>query len=500
VKASLSADRAPDDVLVIGSGFAGIGMAIALLRRNITRFTVLEQKGEVGGTWRDNRYPGAACDVESHLYSFSFEPNPNWTRTFAGQEEILEYLKYCARKYAVYPHVRFHSSAVAAEWDHEKGLWYVTLRGGEVLSARVVVSACGGLSRPLRPEIRGLSSFRGKMFHSAEWDDTVGLAGKRVAVIGTGASAIQIVPAIAAEVQSLSVFQRTPPWILPKIDPSIGVLRRALFRRVPALLKLRRQRLYWLREAMALGFVVEPRLLKAAEILSRRFLRRSVKSPDLRSKLLPSYRMGCKRILPTNAYYPALQRPNVELVTEGIEEILESGIRTKDGRERAFDAIVLAVGFRVAEEIAPFPIIGRDGRRLDETWHDGAQAYLGATVSGFPNLFFMVGPNTGLGHNSMILMIESQIAYALDAIQTIRTQGLKSVDVLVDVQARYNEGIQARMGRTVWASGCRSWYLSRSGRNTTLWPGFTFEFRRKTARFDACHYALVPLNSGQANL
>jgi cation diffusion facilitator CzcD-associated flavoprotein CzcO len=481
------------NVLIVGAGFAGIGMAIALRQAGITDFAILERSGEVGGTWRDNHYPGAACDVESHLYSFSFEPNPDWTRTFAGQAEILEYMKRCAGKYGVYPFVRFHTSVRSARWDEGQGRWHVELDDGVTLTARVLVSGCGGLSRPAYPDIVGLDRFAGKIFHSARWDHDFSLDGKRVAVIGTGASAIQIVPKIAPRVERLSVYQRTPPWILPKPDRAIHPFERALFRRLPLSQALVRGIIYWQREALALGFVTDTRLLKLLERVARRYLKKSVKDPALRDKLSPSYSIGCKRILPTNDYYPALQRPNVELVTDAIQEVTRDGILTTDGKERRLDAIVLATGFQVAEHVAPFDIEGREGRSLKAEWRDTAEAYLGTTVSGFPNLFFIIGPNTGLGHSSMIVMIEAQIAYIRDAIETMRREGLKLVAVRPAPQTIFNTRIHARLANTIWASGCKSWYQTRSGKNTTLWPGFTFEFRRRTRRFDPTPYELVAL-------
>jgi len=481
-----------DEVLIVGTGFAGIGLAIQLLKAGITRFTLLERADEIGGTWRDNHYPGAACDVESHLYSFSFEPNPEWTRTFAGQAEILEYLKRCVEKYGVHPHVRFHADVASARWDAASSHWQVRLEGGALLTARVLVSACGGLSRPARPDIPGLERFLGKRFHSARWDHSFTLDGKDVAVVGTGASAIQIVPAIAPLVRRLHLYQRTPPWILPKADVPIPSSRRALYRRMPQFQTLRRRMIYWQREALGLGFVRAPRLLWAAEAASRAFLKKSVASPALRARLLPKYKMGCKRILPTNDFYPAIQRPNVDLVTTGIEEVTPRGIRSKDGVERPVDAIVLATGFAAAEQCSPFEITGRGERSLAATWEAGAEAYLGTSVAGFPNLFLIVGPNVTLGHSSMILVIEAQIGYIVDAIRTMRRDALDAVEVLAAEQARYNEEIQARLARSVWASGCKSWYLTRSGKNTTLWPGLIGEFRRRTERFDASRYERLP--------
>ncbi len=479
-------------VVIVGSGFAGLGMAIRLKQAGIDDFVVLEQAGEVGGTWRDNHYPGAACDVQSHLYSFSFEPWPEWTRDFAQQKEILTYLRHCADKYGVRPHIRFNTRVTGARFDERTGLWEVETGDGKRLRARVLVPGCGPLSRPSLPDIPGLASFQGKMFHSARWDDEYPLEGKKVGVVGTGASAIQIVPAIAARVKQLSVFQRTPPWIMPKPDGVIPSWKRAVFRRVPMAQTAARRGIYWRRELLAVGFVVQPRIMRALSRLARLNLRRNVRDPALRAKLTPTYTMGCKRILPTNDYLPALQRPNVELVTDGIAEVRAHSIVTKDGTERPLDALVLATGFEAAEAVAPFDVHGRKGQSLDTVWRDGAEAYLGTTVAGFPNLFLLIGPNTGLGHNSMVFMIESQIAYVLDAVKRMRARDLRLVDVRPDVQAAYNARIQERLKNTVWATGCMSWYLTRSGKNTTIWPGFTFEYRWRTHRFDAASYEELP--------
>ncbi len=469
-------------------------MAIALKRAGIEDFVLLEQADEVGGTWRDNRYPGAACDVESHLYSFSFEPNPLWSRIFASREEILKYLIGCANKFDVRRHIRFRTTAVRATFDEVDASWTLETRDGETLRARIVVAACGGLSRPAHPAIAGLGTFRGKAFHSAGWDPACSLAGKRVAIIGTGASAIQIVPSIAAEVSRLCIYQRTAPWIMPKPDRPIRPIEQRIFRRLPLAQRLARLAVYWQREALAFGFVVDPRIMKLGERVSRRHLERSIANPVLRATLTPNYRMGCKRVLPSNDYYPALLRENVEVVTEPIDQIRAHAVATTDGRERAADVIVFATGFQAADDVAPFDISGRGGHRLADLWRDGAEAYLGMTVSGFPNLFFIVGPNSGLGHSSMVFMIEAQVAYIRSCIETMRDRRLALVDLREDVQRSYNERLQARLGKTVWATGCDSWYRARSGKNTTLWPGFTFEFRLRARRFDERHYRLSHLS------
>jgi cation diffusion facilitator CzcD-associated flavoprotein CzcO len=480
-------------VVIVGTGFGGIGMAIRLKQAGMHDFTILEQDAGVGGTWRANHYPGAACDVESHLYSFSFEPHPGWSRTFAPQREILAYLERCADKYGLLPHIRFETAATAATFDEATGLWTVQTSRGEPITARVVISATGGLSRPAYPDIPGLASFAGKTFHSARWDHAYPLEGKRVGVIGTGASAIQIVPAIAPRVRELAVFQRSPAWILPKHDPAISPEEQDRFRRHPALQRLARLRQYLVHEVMALGFVVDPRILKLASRLAWKHLEQRVPDPVLRERLTPRYAMGCKRVLLSNDFYPAMSRPNVSLITDGIAAVRPGGVVTKDGREHALDALVLATGFHAADSVAPFPVRGRGGRDLGEAWRDGAEAYLGTTVRGFPNLFFIVGPNTGLGHSSMVYMIESQLAYIQGALAAMEANKLRLVDVRADAQARYNQRLQGRLAKTVWSTGgCSSWYQAANGKNVTLWPGFTFEYRRRTRRFDAEAYELVP--------
>ena len=486
--------RKTHEVVIVGSGFAGIGMAIRLKQEGIDDFVVLERADRVGGTWRDNHYPGVACDVESHLYSFSFAPNPDWTRQFAPQSEILAYLERCVERFGIGPHVRFGAEVNGARFDERAGLWEVRTASGETFVARVVVGASGlALSRPTLPDIPGRETFAGKAMHSARWDHDYALEGKTVAVVGTGASAIQIVPSIAKTVGKMHVFQRTAPWIVPKPDGPISERKRALFRRFPALQTLARRSIYWKRELLGAGFALDPRINRALGRVASLYLRQQVRDPALREKLTPHYTMGCKRVLPTNDWYRTLQRDNVEVVTDGIAEIRPHSIVTKDGVERPVDAIVYATGFEAAEVRPQFSIRGRRGLELTEAWKDGFEAYLGTTVTGFPSFFMIVGPNTGLGHSSMILMMESQFAYVLDAIRTMRERGLRFVDVRPDAQREYNEAIQARLRRRVWATGgCVSWYNTKDGKNTTLWPGFTFEFRLRTRRFDASSYELAP--------
>jgi cation diffusion facilitator CzcD-associated flavoprotein CzcO len=486
--------RDNDHVVIVGAGFAGLGMGIRLKQAGIDDFTILERADRLGGTWRDNTYPGITCDIPSFLYSYSFEPNPRWSRFFGPQEEILAYLEHCADKFDVRRHIRFGTAVTDASFDERTGLWTVRPSAGAPVLARVVVSGSGhALSKPVFPDVPGRERFAGKTMHSARWDHGYSLRGKRVAVVGTGASSVQIVPSIAAEVGSMAVYQRTAAWVQPKPDFDITPTQQTIFAKVPALQQAIRGVVYCALEAMAIGYVVEPRMNRLRELQCLRFLRESVPDEALRAKLTPSFRLGCKRILISNDYFAALQRPNAELVTDAIREIRPGGILTSDGKERPFDAIVYATGFETSEAKPPFPIVGRGGLELKDVWREGITAYAGTTISGFPNAFMLLGPNTGLGHSSMIYMMESQFNYVLDAIQTIRARRLKYVDVRHDVEDRYNDRLQQRLQRTVWNSGgCRSWYLTHNGKNTVTWPGFTFEYRLQMRRFDAANYQLAP--------
>ena len=479
-------------VAIVGSGFAGLGMAIRLKQAGIHDFVVLERAHDVGGTWRDNSYPGCQCDVPSHLYSFSFAPNPDWTRTFSNQPEIWAYLRRCAEDYGITPHIRFGHDVLSAHWDPEVEHWRLETSQGTV-TADVFVSGMGALSEPSIPPIPGLERFEGTAFHSAAWDHEHDLTGKRVAVIGTGASTIQIVPRIQPAVAELTVFQRTPPWVLPHPDRPVSDLERRVYRMLPAAQRAMRAAIYWARETFVFGFM-HPRIIEnTAERLSRAHLSRQVKDPELRRKLTPSYRMGCKRILISNDYYPALMKPNVEVVTDGIAEISGSSILTRDGARRDVDTIILGTGFHVTDLPAAEKIYGREGRSLTEVWAGTMEAHAGTTVAGFPNLFWLLGPNTGLGHNSVVFMIEAQIAYVMDALRTMEERGLHAVEPRRDAQTAYNEELQRRMEGTVWTSGgCRSWYLDAAGKNRTLWPGGTWRFKQRTRRFDIANYRAWP--------
>ncbi len=477
-------------IAIVGSGFAGLGLAIQLRRSGVDDFVVLERSGEVGGTWRDNTYPGCACDVPSHLYSFSFAPNPEWTRTYSPQPEIQAYLRRCAREFGVLPHIRFHSALQRARWDESTGRWELQTATGP-RTAQFLVAAQGALSEPALPDIPGIEDFTGEVFHTARWRHDTDLRGRRVAVIGTGASAIQVVPRIQPQVERLVLFQRTPPWIMPHRDRPIRDWERRLYRTVPAAQRAVRTGVYWGRETFVLGF--SGGAMPLGERIARRHLRNQVADPELRAKLTPHYRMGCKRILLSNEYYPALTRPNVDVVTAGIREIRANSVVSNDAVEHEVDAIVLGTGFRVTDMPIAHMVRGRGGRSLDDVWQGSPQAHMGTSVAGFPNLFLMTGPNTGLGHTSIVFMVESQVAYILDALRRVQQRGAAIVEVREDAQLTSNRWIQSKLAKSVWnTGGCKSWYLDRSGRNSTLWPGPTFTYRLRTRRFDAENYAMHP--------
>jgi cation diffusion facilitator CzcD-associated flavoprotein CzcO len=481
------------DVAIVGTGFSGLGMAIQLQKAKRHSFVLLEKAGDVGGTWRENHYPGCACDIPSHLYSFSFEPNPRWTRMFAPQREILEYLRGCADKYGIRPHIRFHSEVLRVEFDERDARWRVHTRTG-LVTARHLVLGLGALSRPSTPNLRGIERFAGKAFHSAEWDHACDLAGKHVAVIGTGASAIQFVPEIVDRVGKLHLFQRTPPWVLPHPDRAITPLERALFRLIPLSQRLYRYAIYWQNEARALGFTVDPRIMKLARALGERNIERQIRDPRLRALVRPSYMPGCKRILMSNTWYRALARPNVDVVTSGIAEVTARGIIDGSGVERPADVIIYGTGFDVQDTLTPMRVFGRDGVELNERWRaDRVEAYRGTTIAGFPNLYTLMGPNTGLGHNSIVFMIEAQVGYVLRCIEALERRGARCADVRPEAQAAFNAELQPRLQRSVWASGCQSWYLDEQGRNATIWPGFTFEYWLRTRRFDPRHHVFDPV-------
>ncbi|MER7949095.1 NAD(P)/FAD-dependent oxidoreductase [Streptomyces sp. NPDC096079] len=484
-------------VAVIGSGFGGIGAAVRLRREGITDFVVLERADSVGGAWRDNSYPGCACDVPSHLYSFSFAPNPDWPRTFSGQRHIRAYLEHVTDTFGIRPHLRLNHEMLKARWDADTLRWEIETSGG-TFSAEVLVAAAGPLSDPRIPDIPGLADFPGKVFHSARWDHDYDLRGKRVAMVGTGASAIQIVPEIQREVGRLTLFQRTPPWVMPRMDRAISAPERWLHRALPATATLRRGVLWGIRELQVGAFTKHPGELGLVERLAKANIARSIKDPELRAKLTPSYRIGCKRILLSNTYYPALAQPNVDVVASGLREVRGSTVVAADGTETEVDAIVFGTGFHVTDIPIAERVVGAEGHTLAESWKDGVQVLRGATAGGFPNLMMIIGPNTGLGNSSMILMIESQLNYLADYLRQLALLtptglgGRSALAVRPSAVGAWNRKVQSRMERTVWkAGGCDSWYLDANGRNTTLWPGTTAEFRRETRQVDLSEYEVI---------
>jgi cation diffusion facilitator CzcD-associated flavoprotein CzcO len=477
-------------VAIVGTGFSGLGLAIRLKQRGMENFVILERADDVGGTWRDNTYPGCACDVPSHLYSFSFAPNPNWSRHFSPQREIWAYLRDCVERFGLARHILLNHELLEAAWDEDAACWRIETSRGP-FTADILALGNGPLSEPAIPAISGLERFAGTVFHSAQWNHEHDLSGESVAVIGTGASAIQFVPQIQPQVKRLTLFQRTPPWVMPRNDHAIAPERRARFRRYPLLQQFVRGGIYLQREIGALALVYRPQLMRGAKRQAREHLAAQVADPELRAKLTPRYQMGCKRILLSDDFYPAVSSANVEVVTERVRKVTEQSVVAEDGSERPVDTIILATGFRVTDMPAAAHVRGREGRTLADVWRQGPRAYFGTTISGFPNLFMLIGPNTGLGHTSMIYMIESQLAYILDALRLMRQRGIQAVEPRLEAQAAFNEEIQRRMRGTVWTSGCASWYLDAGGVNSTLWPGFTAEYRWRTHRFDPANYLLT---------
>ncbi len=461
---------------IIGAGFAGIGAAIRLKDQGINDFEIFERGTRVGGTWRDNTYPGAACDIPSRLYSYSFAPNPDWSHTYSASDEILGYIDSMVESSGIAPHIRFGHNVTGVEFDEVAGEWTVNFEGREPVRARTVIVASGPLANASFPKIDGIETYEGHKIHSARWDHDYDFTGKKVAVVGTGASGVQIVPELVKVAKSVKVFQRTPGWVIPRVNSSTGGWLKRIYKDVPFAEKIARSAWFWGHESVALGVVWDSPFTRVVEAVSLANLRRQVKDPWLRRQLKPDFSAGCKRLLMTSDYYPALQADNCKLVTWPIARLSPKGIRTVEGVEHQFDAIVFATGFEVSKAGTPFPVIGVDGRELAAEWSRGAYAYRSVAVSGYPNLYFTFGPNSGPGHSSALVYMEAQIDYIVEAISKLLQFGWTSLDVRPEVQARYNEDIQQRLQSTTWNSGCQSWYLTDDGFNATMFPGFATQY------------------------
>lgn len=481
----------PLTVAIIGTGFGGICAAIKLKEAGINNITMFEKADRLGGTWRDNTYPGAACDVPSHLYSFSFEKKHDWTRKFAEQAEILAYLHHCAQKYKLLPHIRFNTEIESATFDETEGVWVIHTNKGEQYKASILISACGQLNRPAYPKIKGLDSFAGTQFHSARWNHDYDLKGKNVAVIGTGASAIQFVPPVVKQAEKVFLFQRTPPWILKKPDRAYLSIEKTLFKYLPFYQLLHRAQIYWWNEVRFLAFRKNSIFNDIFSAVVKRNLENSIKDPVLKAKLTPDYPVGCKRILITNDYYQGISSSNVSVITEEIDSVTPEGVLTTDNNLYKVDTIIYGTGFQSTDFLAPMKITGRNGQDLNQTWQDGAEAYLGITISGFPNLFLLYGPNTNLAHNSIIYMLESQINYVMSCINILRKDNVKYIDLKKELMRTYNSSIQERIKDAVWTGGCNSWYMRADGKNTNNWPGFTFEYRFRTRNANIDDYEVI---------
>ncbi|HSW12533.1 MAG TPA: NAD(P)/FAD-dependent oxidoreductase [Solimonas sp.] len=482
--------QAPLQVAVIGAGFGGLGLGYYLKQAGIEDFVILEKADEVGGTWRENTYPGSGCDIPSHLYSYSFEPHYPWAYRYGKQSEILDYQRHVARKHDIQRHIRFGCEVSSAAFDEASGLWTVTLGNGEQIQARQVVSAVGQLHRPAYPKVKGLERFKGKAFHSARWDHSFDLKGKTVAVIGTGASAVQFVPEVAKLVEKLHVFQRSPGWFVPKFEKAFGPFTQWLLKTFPVIHDLDRWRIFFVAETLAYAYNGHKWVEKLVTALAKTHLWIQVRDPVLRKKLTPDFPVGCKRILLSNDWLPTMARPNVEVVDTAIREVTEDSVITADGSVRKVDALIYGTGFTATDFLAPMAVRGLGGQDLHASWSQGAEAYLGMSVSGFPNFFMLYGPNTNVGSGSIIHMLECQQRYIVQMAQALRSQGWRYAELRASAQAAYRDEIQTRSAATTYSGNCQSWYKTAEGRNTNNWVGSMLEFARRTRQPDFTAYRI----------
>ena len=479
-------------IAIIGAGFGGLAMAIRLLQNQIYDFTILEKASDVGGTWRENQYPGAACDVQSHMYSLSFAPKTDWSKRYAEAPEIFSYIQDLIKNFDLKKYCQFDTEVISAEYQENQCEWKLTLKNAETLFAQFVVFASGPLHIPQIPHINGIENFKGKIFHSSQWDHQYNLDGKKVASIGTGGSAIQYIPEIAPQVQQLYVFQRTAAWVIPRDERKYHSLEKKLFGKLDWLRKLHRARLYWSNESRVVP-IVKPKVMKYAQKLGEAFIRYQVKNKEVVEKLIPNYIMGCKRILISNKYYPTFNRSNVELITDKIKEITENSIITADGKSRQIDCLIYGTGFITDPRIylKDFKCTGENGLNLTESWKDGAESYYGISTKGFPNLFQLLGPNTVLAHNSVVFMIESQVNYILQLIKLTDESNKKAIVVKDEVQKKFNEKMETLLNSTVWQSGCISWYQQDGGKNFALWPTYTWKYWMQTKSINPNDFRLI---------
>ena len=474
---------------VVGAGFGGVGAAVMLRRAGYEDVTVFERGERVGGVWHENTYPGAACDVPSHLYEFSFAPNPRWSRRYAPQAEIQAYLEDVARRERVLERIRTGTEVQRAGFDEARAKWVLETSAG-AHEADLLVTACGQLSVPSVPSLPGLDGFEGPAFHSARWRHDVPIAGKRVAVVGSGCSAIQIVPAIQPIAAHVDVYQRSPGWTLPKLDGPYGERAQRLFERFPVLQRLDRQAVFWFMEVGALALTSRPRLRAPLRAAGRWQITKAIKDPELRRKVMPADEIGCKRMMLTDEWYPTLTRANVSLVDDPIREVTPSGIRTDDGTERLADVLVLATGFKTHGFVAPMEVLGTGGRSLAQEWSELARAYLGMSVPGFPNLFLLYGPNTNGGTGSVIYTIEAGVQHVIEAARALERSRARTIEVRRDAAASFDRELRDALSTSVWHTGCTNWYVDENGNDPNQWPWTWTTYRRRTARLAPGAYAL----------